>query len=487
MDRQDFFTACGQYEMNEEFFRYFGALSRVPRSSGAVQQVSDFCVRFAREHGLEVYQDETLNVIIRKPGTPGRENHPPVILQGHMDMVCDHEPGAPDPALEGVYPVTDGEWVWAPGTTLGGDDGIAVAYGMAILAATDIPHPPIEMVITVDEETGMGGATALDGSRLKGRILLNVDSEVEGVFTAGCAGGARLDMQIPLKRETASGTLMTLTVDGLQGGHSGVMINAGRANAIKVLGHVLQKVSASAPIRLLRLDGGQKDNAIPWKASAAFLLNPEDAEQIRETVSREAEVLKRQWAETEAGLSIRLEEETISGESAVTRDQTMAILTFLTESPNGVQSFVEGIPDLPETSLNLGVARTEGNTLFLCISTRSSVRGACTILTDRLQELAAPAGAECAVRGVYPPWEYRPGSPLQKICLEVYREQTGKEGVIDVIHAGLECGILSDKLPGLDAVSFGPDLLDIHTTRERMNVASARRTWDLLVEILNRL
>ncbi len=486
MEKETFAAACARCSMGEDFFRLFGELARVPHGSGDVKRISDWLCAFAEEHGLRHVQDEKYNVIIYKEGTPGRENHPPVILQGHMDMVCDHLPEAPDPATEGVFPVTDGEWVWAEGTTLGADNGIAVAYTLAILISDTIPHPPLEAVFTVDEEVGMEGAAWLKPELLQGRTLLNLDSEDEGILTVGCAGGTRLEIGVPAQREPAQGTLCEIAVSGMEGGHSGILIAEGRANAIKVLGRILAAVERETPLRLVELEGGQKDNAIPYSARARVVLDPASLERAREVTDAVVKEEQKSYAATDPGLQGGLT--VLEGEGkAMTEDLSRRLIRFLEKVPDGVLIYVKKMPGLPETSLNLGVLRTEGETVQMVISTRSSVRGVCGRLVEELKMLAAPLQADCKIRGPYPPWEYRSQSRLQEICKEAYREQYGEEMKVEIIHAGLECGLFSDKMPDLDAVSFGPDLRDVHSVRERMDVASARRTWELLLRILERL
>ncbi len=487
MAEQSFAEACLRYGMTEDFFRLFGELARIPRKSGSEKAVSDWCAAFARDHGLRHVQDGMHNIVIYKEGTPGREDHPPVILQGHLDMVCDHEPGARDPAAWGVDVHTDGRWLRGEGTTLGADNGIAVAFCLSILAAQDIPHPPLEVLLTVSEEIGLLGAAGIDPSLLKGRTLINLDSEEEGILTAGCAGGSRLDMEVPFVREPAQGTLCRITAEGLQGGHSGVLIHTGRGNALKILGRVLAQLEKEVPVQLVSMEGGKMDNAIPRKGTAEILVPAGCAAAAGDAVRRVEAALKQELARTDPDVTLSFEELGTETVQALPRKLSSDFTAWLDAIPNGVQSWVTSLPDMPETSLNLGVIRTREDALELHISTRSCVRGACTELTDRLQKMAEPLHARSVTGGSYPPWEYTPDTPLQKLCASVYREQTGKELQIEVIHAGLECGILCDRLPGLDAVSFGPDLEDVHTVRERMDVSSARRTWKFLLGILARL
>ena len=465
-------------------FRFFEELSRIPRGSGDNQAASDWCVRFAQERGLRWRQDEALNVIIWKDASPGYEDHPAVILQGHLDMVCVQDKGVDHDFTKdslGLY--VDGDFVKARGTTLGGDNGIAVAMALAVLDDDAIAHPPIEAVFTTDEEIGLLGAVALDCSDLQGRMLLNLDSEEEGILTVSCAGGARCDITRTYPTAACSGTVCTLTVSGLQGGHSGIEINMGRANANKVLAECLAKMPAS--LRLVSVFGGLQDNAIPKEASASFLLDGADLSGTG-TDDLQKEFAAR-FAAAEPGLSIALE---IGGEGsreALSSDDSAAFIRLLNDYPNGVQAMSNDIDGLVQTSLNLGVLRLEKGSCQLSSAIRSSVSAEKTALSQRLAALAAAYGADFGQRGDYPAWEYRKDSPLRETMVQVYREQYGKEPVIEAIHAGLECGIFSDKLPGLDAVSIGPDLAEVHSTRERLSISSTERFWQYLLGILARL
>ncbi len=487
MSYEAFPAACSRFSMKEEFFRYFGELARIPRNSGDVKKISDWLVAFAVKHGLRYVQDEKFNVVIYKKGTFWMEEKLPVILQGHMDMVCVHLPGAPDPAVEGVFPVTDGKWIWAEGTTLGADNGIAIAYILAVLASDSILHPPLEAVFTVDEEVGMDGAAWLNPCLLQGRTLLNLDSEEEGIFTVGCAGGVRLEMTVPVEREQVRGTVCEVKLDGMEGGHSGIMIALGRANAIKVLSRVLTAIGAQVPIRLLHLDGGQKANAIPHSAGARLLVEPSLVEKAGELAEQAIREEQKRFADTDPDLKGTF---TVLGEGeeeAMEEELSRGILTCLNDSPDGVQAWVKELPDLPESSLNLGILRTEETGVKIVTSVRSSVRGSIGELVEQVRQVAVPLHPDCRFQGAYPPWEFRSHSHLQDVCKMAYWAEYGVKPRMEVIHAGLECGLFSDKLPGLDAISFGPEMLDVHSVKERLNVVSARRTWKLLVRILGRM
>ena len=467
-------------------FRFFEALSAIPRGSGNTKAVSDYCVRFAQERGLEYHQDALNDVIIIAPATPGYEDAPPILLQGHLDMVCAKAPDCDrDMTTQGLELFVDGDSVGARGTTLGGDDGIAIAMALALLDDPSIPRPRLEAVFTVDEETGMFGAAALAVSPLTGRTMLNLDSEDEGIFTVSCAGGARVRLYWDtLSVSPAAGLPLRLRVDGLLGGHSGVEIDKGRANANILMGRVLRALSAKTALRLISLRGGTADNAIPFACEAEAVVAPEDAEAVLAVSEELDEVFRREFSRTDPGLRLHAALDAERACAALSRADSDRLISALTLAPNGIQAMSRDIPGLPETSLNLGMLSLEGSAAKLTFSVRSSVSAAKRTLIDRLCCLAEVCGARPEISGDYPAWEYRADSPLRERMVRIYREMFGAEPQVLAIHAGLECGILSEKLPGLDCVSFGPDLLDIHTASERMRISSVQRTWEFVKAIL---
>ena len=456
--------------------RWFEALCAIPHGSRDTKRVSDFCVAFAKERGLRCVQDESNNVVIYAPATAGYETHPTVILQGHLDMVCEKEPDCDlDFARDGLRLAHDENDIFAEGTTLGGDDGIAVAYALAILDDPSIPHPPLEVVFTVDEEIGMLGAAAMDMSVLSGRVLLNCDSEDEGILTVSCAGGATSALTKPFGTEQTDAPGWRVGVRGLTGGHSGVEINRGRANASKTLAAVL----GALPVRLSAINGGSKDNAIPRTCEA---LLTSDAPDFAARFSEAAEAVRKTLPAGETGAEFYCEPAPV-GRVLLAQDSE-ALLALLNAVPNGVQAMSADIEGLVQTSLNLGILKTEGDRACLTFSVRSSVNAEKTALIEQLAELGERYGAAYSESGAYPAWEYRKQSPLRQTMISCYERLYGKKPVVEAIHAGLECGIFSDRLPGLDAVSFGPQMQDIHTTRERLDIASTRRTWDYLLAVL---
>ena len=466
-------------------FSYFAEICAIPHGSGNTKAISDYLVQFAQQQGLHYIQDSLNNVIIFAPGTAGYEDHPPVILQGHMDMVCEKDETCPiDMETEGLDITHDGTWVFANGTTLGGDNGIAVAYGLALLADKTIPHPPIELVVTVDEETGMYGAAGIDLSMLRGKTLINADSEDEGIFTVSCAGGARGKIALPLKRHPVYGPCVKLIVEGLQGGHSGVEIHKNRANANKVMAILLERVQKLMPICLTGFSGGAKDNAIPRSCQATMVVLGMHPEQINEVTLELQNEIRAQFDEPEA--IVRGDDVDALGGNALSTEDSAKVIALLNAVPNGVQAWSQDIEGLVQTSMNLGVAEME-DALNLTFAVRSSVNQEKRQVLDQLKALAEQFGGNYSETGDYPAWEYKKDSPLRDVMVETYRELFRKEPQVVAIHAGLECGLLSEKIPGLDCVSLGPDMQDIHTSRERLNIASTERTWQLLLEVLKKL
>ncbi|MBQ8909728.1 MAG: aminoacyl-histidine dipeptidase [Oscillospiraceae bacterium] len=469
----------------QSVFAYFEKLCSIPHGSGNTKLISDYLVSFAKEQGMRYIQDELNNVIIFCPGTCGYEDHPPVILQGHMDMVCEKDEECPiDMEREGLDVASDGTWVYAKGTTLGGDDGIAVAFAMALIADKTIPHPPLEVVVTVDEETGMYGAAGIDLSMLKGRTMINIDSEDEGIFTVSCAGGARGTITLPFKRRAVYGPCIKLTVEGLQGGHSGVEIHKNRANATKIMGILLERVQKLMPLCLTGFSGGAKDNAIPRSCQATMVAMGIGLERINEITQTLQQEVREQFDEPEA--VIRGDDVDALGGNALSTEDTARVIALLNEVPNGVQAWSRDIDGLVQTSLNLGVASL-GEELCLTFAVRSSVNQEKRELLQKLEALAKCYDGVYSETGDYPAWEYKKDSCLRDTMVKAYGDMFGKAPQVVAIHAGLECGLLSEKLPGLDCVSIGPDMEDIHTSRERLNIPSTERTWKFLLEVLKML
>ena len=469
----------------EPVFRYFEEICAIPHGSRNTKRISDYLVAFAKEHDLRYIQDEVNNVILFQEGTCGLEDHEPVILQGHMDMVCEKDADCPiDMATQGLDIAHDGRCVYAKGTTLGGDDGIALAYAMALMADKSIPHPPLEVIITVDEEIGMLGADVIDLSMLKGRKLINLDSEEEGIFTVSCAGGARATIEIEAERRAVYGPCIRLSVDGLKGGHSGAEIHKNRANANKIMGEFMSRIQKLMPLCLTSLAGGAKDNAIPRSCQATLVamgINLERINGIAEALQAE---VREQYDEPTATVQA-FDVDALGGNSLSTQS-TAKVIELLCAAPNGVQSWSQDIEGLVQTSLNMGVVKL-GDRLNVTLSVRSSVNSEKQELLAQLKKLAEMFEADYAEDGVYPAWEFKKESHLRDVMVTTYKDLFGKDAKVEAIHAGLECGLFTEKLPGLDCVSIGPQMHDIHTSRERLEIASTERVWKFLLEVLKAL
>jgi dipeptidase D len=467
------------FPSSEKALIFFEEFSKIPRGSGNTKAIADYLVKFAQNRGLEFYRDSSDNVIIKKPATAGYEDHPGVIIQGHTDIVALKEPGCSiNMDKEGLALYRDGEYLRAKGTTLGADDGVAIAYAMAILDSSDIAHPDFEAVFTSDEEVGLIGAVALDGSQLSGRVMINVDSDVEGVFTVGCAGGLRTDMTLSTKREISSDKLYKISVSGLLGGHSGMEIDKGRLNAIKILFEILALCDSP---RIFSLSGGNADNAIPRSAECVFT-----AENISYVLSSVLPDVLLKYRKAEADISVSLEESTLSGD-VITKEDTRRIIDATLEIPSGVYSMSQEIEGLVETSSNLGIIKASENEAVISTSLRSSKNSEKEALKQKIRKIAKKHSATLSERGEYPAWEYKPKSYLSDVMKRVYERLYNKSPEIITIHAGLECGIFSEKIEGLECVSIGPDNFDIHTTEEHLSISSTVRVFEYLKEVLKEI
>ena len=469
----------------ERVFYYFEKICGIPHGSYNVQGISDYIVDVARSLDLEVRQDETLNVVIKKPASEGYGPSPVLMLQGHMDMVCVKDPGTDiDLEKEAIRLMVEDGFIHADHTSLGGDDGIAVAMGLALLEDDTIAHPPLEVVFTTQEEVGMDGALALDTSDLKASALLNLDSEAEGILTVGCAGGAALTCTIPAERESEQGRKLFLDISGLTGGHSGSEIDKERANANVLLGRLLFELERILPFALIDMAGGEKDNAIADGCKAQLLIRPEDLTAAMDCVSAFEKTIQNEYRVQDPGIRIKAED---LGEAAcpVIKGKTLEnIISLLFEAPYGVQAMSMDMKGLVETSLNLGILKSSEKSVCLTWSVRSCVASRKKLLLDRLTHLAKRLGGTVTIAGDYPEWPYNPDSRLYALIADLYEKQNGKKPAVETIHAGLECGILGKKMPGLDMVSIGPDILDIHTTKESLDTASVARTYELVLHVL---
>lgn len=472
----------------ESVFHFFEEISRIPRGSGNEKQISDYLKKFAQDRGLECIQDELYNIIIIKEATPGYEQEEPYILQGHMDMVAVKTPDCEidmtkDPLR---LRVQDGR-ICAEGTSLGGDDGIAVAYILALLDAEDICHPRLEMVVTTEEETGLTGSHGIDLSMLQGRQLINLDNEEEGVIITSCAGGARVDVCIPVRWEQIprqNTEALQVRVKGLLGGHSGGEIDKGRGNANCLLGRILHEVSKEFTIKLAGMKGGQADNAIPREAEAVLVIQLSEKEGILACIDRVADRMKEELQATDPDLCVEYMKADMTKEKCLTSSITKKSLDCLTELPNGIIAMSGDVERLVQTSLNLGVMLLEQENLRLTYAVRSSIDQEKEELCRRMQEIAGHSGASATVKSSYPGWAYRKDSPLRDRVSAVYERMYCRKPVLQAIHAGLECGLLAAKISDLDCVSIGPDMSDVHTTEESVSIDSVARVWEYLLAVL---
>lgn len=467
-------------------FYYFEELCKIPHGSGNTKQISDYLVSFAKEHGLEYVQDEMNNVVIYKPATEGYEDAPAVILQGHMDMVCEKRPDVDHDFTKDPLNISvkDG-YVTANGTTLGGDDGIAVAYGLALLESTELAHPALEVLITVDEEIGLLGAEGFDCSALKGKRLINLDSEAEGSLWISCAGGLSGISTIPVQRVEAEGQKAAVKITGLMGGHSGAEIDKKRANANVLMGRFLYTLQKEAAYEIISLAGGQKDNAITREADAELLV--EDVNAVKACAEKVQKGFREEYAGTDEGITIEITDLGASSAKVLHPTSREKVLFFLMEVPFGIQKMSGSIDGLVETSTNIGIVKLGEDEFLGSSSVRSSVEAAGAALSDKICYLTEFLGGDYTVQGAYPAWEYRKDSPLRDQMVEVYEEMYGEKPNVVAIHAGLECGLFYKKIEGLDCVSLGPNMKDIHTSEEVLDIASTERVWKYLVKVLESL
>lgn len=463
-----------------EVFSYFQEICAIPHGSGNTGMIADYCLEFAKLHGLKARKDAADNVVIFKAGSSGYEDCEPVILQGHLDMVCEKEPDCDiDMSVQSIKACTDGKMVWADGTTLGADDGIAVAFILAVLASDTIAHPPIQAVLTSDEEIGMLGARDLDTSDLTAKRLINIDSESEGILYVSCADGA-IDVQ-------NGSVCFEVKISGLAGGHSGVEIHKQYTNAIRLLASLLSHASGAADFRLVSLSGGGKENAIPKEAKAVVSVRSCDATTFEQSIKESAAVWMQEISATEPYAKIELEKTDIAADKVLDSKSTANVIYALWLSPDGVYKMSQEINGMVQTSLNLGTAYLDADKLVYKYLIRSNTAAGKKLLLERVTTFVKHLSGKVVTMSDYPAWEYKSDSQLRKICVDSFTNVYGHEPEVTSIHAGLECGILAGKMPGVDMISFGPTLESVHTPDECMDVASVERTWEYLLEILKSL
>lgn len=471
----------------KDVFAFFEKIASIPHGSFNTKEISDYLVDFAKERNLDYYQDETNNVIISKPATPGYEDADPVMIQGHIDMVCEQVHGSTiDMTKEGLDLYVDGDWLRAKDTTLGGDDGIAVAMALAVLDSDEYKHPKLDCVFTVDEEVGLIGAEAIDASKIEARKMINIDSEEEGVITVSCAGGVSAKAIIPVKKENAKGILAEIIIDGLLGGHSGIEIDKEHGNANILMGRVLYELAQVVEYRLVKINGGSKDNAICKKTDAEIIIAASELEKAKAEIDRINGEIAHELKVVDPDFKLTIKEGGENDVLAFDEESKGKLITWLMNTPYGIQHMSKEIEGLVETSLNLGALATLDDAFTAVYSVRSAITSRKDALCHKLDNLAAVLGGSVEYTGAYPGWEYRSDSALRDVCIEVFKEQYGKEPRVEAIHAGLECGLFAGKMDDgkFDAVSIGPDMQGVHTTDEKLSISSVERTWKYLLGIL---
>lgn len=463
----------------EKVFEYFEDISAIPRGSGNTDKIRDYCIDFAEKRSLKYVADDAGNIIIYKPANKSNSTEP-VIIQGHLDMVWEkNETSTINFETDGLELIVEGDYIRANGTTLGGDDGIAVAMGLALLDSSDITHPPLEILFTADEEVGMSGAEGLDASLLRGKRMINLDSEAESVLWVSCAGGVRADIVLDVNFIPDNMNTYEIIVSGLHGGHSGTEIHKGYANANKVMGRLLEKLASECEFRICDINGGTMDNAITRESRCIVSSD----NRICDAVANVSEKIMPDYITTDPDIEISIMP-CKKAENSMSEQSTDSLIRLLNDLPSGVIAMSKEIDGLVETSLNLGKLKTEENCVSFVFSLRSGKDNEKEKLCNLLSEICQKNKCRVSFRSSYPAWEYKPESELRDTMISVYREMYGRELHVTAIHAGLECGIFSGKIDGLECVSLGPDMYDIHTPEERLCISSCERVWSYLLRVL---
>lgn len=470
----------------QEVFRYFKEISDVPRSSSHNEKISAYLVNFAKEHELEYYQDESGNVIIWKDGTPGYENSDMVMIQGHMDIVAEKtEDSTHDFQNDPLELIVDGDTLTANKTTLGADDGAAIAMGLALLDSTDIPHPPLEFIATVDEEIGMLGAYALDGSKIRSRKVINIDSEEEGIITVGCAGAVDIFTSFPADKKLVNGVKYKYVVDGLLAGHSGLDIHQERANAGQIVARLFLDAREKAELNIVSINGGRATNVILGKVEGEVIVAASDVKAFEEIIATSTEEIKAEYRTSDSGITVSIEAVGEASEEAVDTVCQDNFFKFLVACPTGAEHYSVELKGLVETSHSIGVVKLEDGRLITKSMSRSSVNSRNRLLARKIGIIAEALGAEVEHGSSYGAWEFNNKSDLLDVCINAYKEQYGEEPVVSAMHAGIECGIWAEKVGKVDAVSIGPDMTGVHSVNEELSIPSTERTWDYLKLILS--
>ncbi len=469
-------------------WEHFYQLAQIPRCSKHEEKAREYVIAVAERNQLEYKTDGVGNVVVKVPATPGKENTPIVVLQSHLDMVCEKNKDVDhDFSKDPIELVRDGEWITANGTTLGADNGIGAAAMLAVMESKDVVHGPLELLFTIDEETGLTGASGLDDSMLEGRILLNLDSEEDGVIYIGCAGGR--DTEFFLKRDNqapASGFVpVKVLVTGLQGGHSGLNIHEGRGNAIKLLTRMLWNLRETVDFQLAEIDGGNKHNAIPRECDAILFVNPNDVDTVKSVASQYETIYQQEYQFVEKGIRIQVSTEGFDvPDAVVSKELRDNLLNMLYAMPHGVMAMSLAVPGLVETSTNLAVVKTTDTQVSILTSQRSSVTSRLDEICEMVRAVGELVGADIRQGNGYPAWQPNPDSELLKVAKAVHQELFGKEPEVKAIHAGLETGIIGAKFPGMDMISFGPTIEGAHSPDERVHIPAVEKFWKFLTAIL---
>ncbi len=465
-------------------WKYFDEIRKIPHCSRNEGPLGEYVISVAESLGYTAKKDGAGNIVIEKPATPGNEKSKTVVLQGHLDMVCEKNSDVQhDFTKDPIDVQLDGEWVTAKGTTLGADNGIGVAAGLAILEDDSIVHGPLEILLTVDEETGLNGAAALESDFLKGRILLNLDSEEEGAFSIGCAGGGDSEITLPVKRASeAKGSVQKIGISGLRGGHSGIDIHTGRGNAIQLLARMLFDIDV--PFQLIDLEGGSKHNAIPREAFAHIVVQDDKKADLKKALQDRFEQIRFEYKAVEKDMKLTVEDSADEVASSLDEDSKTRFLGLVVGIPHGVMAMSQEIENLVETSNNLAIVRCKESEMSVYTSTRSSILSALEAIRKKIEAVATLAGGKTKHLEGYPPWTPNLDSAILKTMKEVYKNVSGKDAEVMAIHAGLECGIIGEKFPGMDMISFGPDLQNPHSPDERIHSGSVERFYDLVAATL---
>lgn len=478
-----------KHQKTNDILNYFQQINQIPRESRHEQAICQWMINWAKQNSFAVKTDKVQNLLIKIPASTGYENSPIVIIQGHLDMVCEKKPDSThDFSKDPIKHIVDGEWLRADKTTLGADNGIAIAMAMALAMDKNISHPPLELLFTIDEETGLHGASAIESGFFDGRILINIDSEQEGYLTIGCAGGYNTNIALPIEWAKVPNNyqLMTIKVGGMTGGHSGIEIHAERANSLKVLAQTLHLIRQKTEIRLVNFTGGTAHNAIPRDAEALVFIPKNDIDKIKATIRETEETLKAEYQKTDPHLFLKIENNEASSDQAITN--TDKVIDLIMALPHGVAALSnQNIASLVETSNNLAKISIEDNSLKVLTSQRSAVESRLEALTQRIEAVARLAGSTTYSDNRYAAWQPKMDSPLLAKSRQIYETMFNKKPTIDVIHAGLECGIIGEKASGMDMISIGPTIKYAHSPDETLHIGTVGKIWDFLLVLLKKL